>query len=156
MAWNDYFEPDFDDPDSPSYAGDGYLPVFGEKYRGTPGFVGTFEEEITKTPFFDIKDQKMVVMAVMKQKSIYDIMREAAIKTMRLLEEDPTYDIWGTSVDTTPESHYEPPEEVPYDPATDARCYDRGKYKGQRVMDVYKSDRSYYNWSVDTILDHAK
>jgi len=156
MAWSDYFEPDFGDWDSPNYAGDYLLPVFGEKYRGTPGFVGDFSEEITKKPFFDVRDQESVVRAVMAHRSIHEIMREIALETMRKLEDDPTYDIFGMSSEITDPSHYEPPEEVPYAPESDTRCYDRGKYKGERVMDVYKADRSYFNWSVDTILDHAK
>lgn len=150
--WSDYFEPDFEDMDSPHYAGDGYLPIFDPHET-------IWTAAYTK-PFFDIRDPEMVVRAVLggtmsEWKHPRVTMTEYGRKILQMLEDDPEYDIFGPPATSDP-AHYEPVPDEPYDPLTDERRFDRGKYKDQRVMDVAKRDPSYMAWAMDTILKHVR
>lgn len=151
--WSDYCFPEFDDPDSPNFAGDMYLPIFGEENRGRAGFMPDLYESALTDPIGDIRNQQYVVMRVLSNS---ELIQRTGRAMMEKLESDPTYDWFGETVET-PASYYDLSDmDVVYHPSSDIRKFDRGKYKGQRVMDVYATDPSYIEWATDTILKYVK
>lgn len=145
--WSDYFEPDFCDPDSPSYAGDEYLPLFGEKYRGQPGFVGDMWEECTKNPVWDFRDSIRVVRELNNPLNRYEKLRQRATE----IDEDEKYDSYFevTSQNTLPISQ---PEKIPYSKPIDQEYrFTFGKYKGKRLADVLTFDRQYVKWCRENV-----
>ena len=149
MAWSDYFEPDFDDPDSPHYVGDRYLPLFGENMRGQLGFVGDLWEEMSKVPIFDIKNP-IHVMHVMSNPFRVDNLRKIAVQ----LDESDDWDMYAP-IDPHPEDEIYHDDSEPNVP-NNTQVFDRGKYKGQRVIDVLKFDKSYVDWARTAFLKYKR
>lgn len=140
MAWSDYFIPDFDDADSPSYVGSPYLPVTNPKWRGTPGFVGDFNEEIVKEPFFDVSNPRHVICAMRTS------FREMLYQYGKSIDENDDYDLFGAMTPVDPE-HYILPDDTEPDVPNNTQIFDRGKYKGRLVIDILRSDPKYVEWA---------
>jgi len=127
MAWSDYFTPDFDDPNSPSYVKTSpYLPIGNFS-------MADCQDEVDGV-MWDFKNEFAVVKA-MSQKSFPQRLRDYAIQ----LDSDNSKD-WDEPV------YYTDTPIIPHKSTESNYVFTFGKYKGYKLTTVLDRDPSYVEW----------